>query len=219
MIMSRPTNFGPRLTPAGVFWIGYLLVLLAASLLCLREAAAADIPQGALKHRTELIRNARAVWGLDAPVATFAAQIHQESTWRENVTAQDNGRGLAQFMDATASWLVKRYPALGQTDPYNPAWAMRAMVQYDRYLYDSVRGADTCQRMGAALKGYNAGVGYVLKAQAKSPQPDVWFGVTENIATSQSAKNFEYSRLYPRWIIDRHQPRYVAAGFGQGVCA
>jgi soluble lytic murein transglycosylase-like protein len=182
-------------------------------------ACAADIPDAALRHRAELTRTARAEWGLDAPVATFAAQIHQESGWRENVTASDNGRGLAQFMDATASWLVGRYPALGSADPYNPAWAMRALTRYDRHLYDSVRGADACQRMGAALKGYNAGVGYVLRAQARSPQPEIWFGVTEHIATGQSAKNFEYSRLYPRWIIHRHQPRYVAAGFAQGVCA
>ena len=183
------------------------------------QACAADVPLAALKHRAELTRNARAVWGLDAPVATFAAQIHQESGWRENVTAQDNGRGLAQFMDPTANWLVKRYPVLGRADPYNPAWAMRAMVQYDRYLFDQVRGADTCQRMAAALKGYNAGVGYVLRAQAKSSQPEIWFGATEHIASGQSAKNFEYSRLYPRWIIYRHQPRYAASGFSQGVCA
>ena len=182
-------------------------------------ACAADVPDAALRHRAELIRTAHAEWGLDAPIATFAAQIHQESGWRESVTASDNGRGLAQFMDGTASWLVDRYPTLGRADPYNPAWAMRALVRYDRHLFDSVRGADACQQMGAALKGYNAGVGYVLRAQAKSPHPEIWFDVTEHIATGQSARNFEYSRLYPRWIIYRHQPRYVAAGFAQGVCA
>lgn len=155
-----------------------------------------------------------------ADCATFAAQIHQESTWRESITAPDDGRGLAQFMDSTAGWLVQRYPALGKADPYNPAWAMRALVRYDRHLVNQVRGADPCQRMAAALKGYNAGVGYVLRARVKSTEPGVWFGVTEHIQTGQSAKNFRsIPRRYPHWIIYKHQPRYVAAGFGKGVCA
>lgn len=193
-----------------------LLSLLLACCAC--PVPAAEVPTAALRHRADLIRTAQAEWGLNAPTSTFAAQIHQESGWRANVTAWDNGRGLAQFMDSTAGWLVKRYPALGKPDPYNPAWAMRAMVIYDRHLFRQVQGLDDCQRMAAALKGYNAGVGYVLRAQAASPQPSVWFGVTENIPTRQSSKNFEYSRRYPHLIIEKHQPRYVAAGFGKGVC-
>lgn len=179
---------------------------------------AADVPPAALRHRAELVRTSRAVWGMDAPVATFAGQIAQESGWRANVTAPDDGRGLAQFMDGTASWIAKRYPALGGPDPYNPAWAMRALVTYDLHLFKQVRGATECERMGAALKGYNAGAGYVLRAQTTSPRPEVWFGATEHIRTGQSPKNFEFSRLYPHWIIEKHQPRYVAAGFGRGVC-
>lgn len=205
------------------FWIYWckntalILILLVGGFFS--DRASADVPANALRHRATLIRTAQAEWGLGAPSATFAAQIHQESTWRESITAPDDGRGLAQFMDGTATWLVKRYPALGQADPYNPAWAIRALVRYDRHLFDQVQGVDVCQRMGAALKGYNAGVGYVLRAQTKSAEPGIWFGVTELIRTGQSAKNFEYSRLYPRWIIYKHQPRYVAAGFGKGVCA
>lgn len=183
------------------------------------QTCAAEVPANALRHRATLVRTAQAEWGLNAPVATFAAQIHQESTWRESITALDDGRGLAQFMDSTAGWLVKRYPALGKADPYNPAWSMRALVRYDRHLFGQVQGATDCERMGAALKSYNAGLGYVLRAQEVSERPTVWFGVTEHIKTGQSAKNFEYSRLYPHKIIYRHQPHYAAAGFGKGVCA
>ena len=35
-------------------------------------------PQAALQYRDDVIRNARLEWGLSAPVADFAAQLHQE---------------------------------------------------------------------------------------------------------------------------------------------
>ena len=48
--MRRPAHFRLRLTPAGVFWIGYLLALVVGGLLCFRNAAAADIPQIGRAH-------------------------------------------------------------------------------------------------------------------------------------------------------------------------
>ncbi|ECE5264246.1 lytic transglycosylase domain-containing protein, partial [Salmonella enterica] len=46
------------------------------------QARAAQPPQAALQYRDDVIRNARLEWGLSAPVADFAAQLHQESGWR-----------------------------------------------------------------------------------------------------------------------------------------
>lgn len=161
-------------------------------------------------------REAQAVFGITAPVPMMLGQIHQESGGREDVTAWDFGRGLAQFMDATARDVSRRHPELGAPDPYNPKWAIRAMVRLNSDNYRLVQGKDACERWGAALKCYNAGCGYVIKAQTASPEPGTWFGVTEYVPTRQSAKNFEYSRLYPRWVLFRHQPRYVR--FGQAVC-
>src|SRR5688572_15590130 len=51
-------------------------------LLCLACDSLAQIPPDAKRYKRDLIRNARAIWGLDAPTSTFAAQIHQESGWR-----------------------------------------------------------------------------------------------------------------------------------------
>jgi len=146
----------------------------------------------------------------------FAGQIRQESGWRPGVTAWDNGRGLAQFMDTTAAMIARTYPELGAPDPYDPRWAIRALVRYDGWLYARVKGADACQRWGAALKGYNAGLGYAQRAQRRSPRPQQWFGATEFINAGQSPKNFEYSRLYPRWILWKHQPLYL--GWGPRTC-
>ncbi len=75
------------------------LVLLAFSTLTL-----AQVPPAALKYRADLTREAHFVFGLDAPIDYLAGQIQQESGWRPGITAWDNGRGLAQFMDPTAAW-------------------------------------------------------------------------------------------------------------------
>lgn len=183
--------------------------LLAAGLTAVTLAALAD---PADPYRATLVREAQAVLGPGAPVPMFAGQIRQESSWRPGVTAPDDGRGLAQFMDATAQMVARNYPELGAPDPYNPRWAIRALVRYDSWLYLRVKGVSPCERWAAALKGYNAGLGYVQRAQTRSSQPGRWFDVTELINAGQSAKNFEYSRQYPRWILFKHQPLYAEWG-------
>lgn len=51
------------------------LCIWALLILCLWSSGATAQEQ----YRRDLTRSARLVWGLDAPVATVAAQIHQES--------------------------------------------------------------------------------------------------------------------------------------------
>lgn len=158
--MGRPI----KLTPAGVFWIGYL-VLLVMGVLLLSKADAAELPQGALKHRADLTRNARAVWGLDAPVATFASQVHQESRWRPDAVSPVGAQGIAQFMPTTADWIAQAYPALAERQPFNPSWGLRALVTYDRHLWDRVKASSECDRMAMTLSAYNGGLGWVWRDQ------------------------------------------------------
>lgn len=185
---------------------------LAALLLWAAGAACAGVPTGALQYRAVLVREAQFVYGVAAPIPMFAGQIHQESAWRADVTAWDNGRGLAQFMDGTAAQVARSYPELGAPSPYDPRWAIRAMVRFDGWIYARVQGAAPCDRWAASLKGYNAGAGYVQRAQRRSPAPDRWFGATEWVNAGQSAQNFEYSRTYPRKILLKHQLLYAAWG-------
>jgi soluble lytic murein transglycosylase-like protein len=192
------------------FLLGYL-ILMAVGLFALVNGAAIAADASA-PYRATLIREAQAVYGPDAPAPMFAGQIQQESSWRPNVTAFDNGRGLAQFMDGTTKQITALFPELGPPDPYDPRWAIRAMVRYDGWIYRRIAGGDACQKWAAVLKGYNAGPGYVLQAQAKSPNPAVWFGITEYVQTRQSPANFEYSRMYPRKILFVHQPKFAAMG-------
>ena len=216
--MSRPV----KLTPAGVFWIGYLLVLLIGGLLCMR-ATAADIPQGALKHRADLTRNARAVWGLDAPVATFAGQVHQESRWRPEAVSPVGAQGIAQFMPTTADWIAEAYPALADQQPFNPGWGLRALVTYDRHLWERIKAATPCDRMAMTLSAYNGGLGWVWRDQklaaSKGADSARWFDQVEQFNAGRHAAAFRENRGYPRLILLTFAPRYAAAGWGRGSCA
>lgn len=171
----------------------------------------AEASPTALRYRADLTREAHFVFGLNAPVQVLAAQIEQESGWRPGITAWDNGRGLAQFMDPTAEWAAKKYD-LGPPDPYNPKWAIRAMTRLDGHNLARVRGDTPCDKWGAGLIAYNIGLGRVLKAQSISGEPGRWWEATERINAGQSQQNFEVSRLYPRRIMFQRAQKYEGWG-------
>lgn len=198
--------------------------------------AGASVPENALRYRAELIRNARATWGLNAPVATFAAQIHQESRWRADAVSPVGAQGMAQFMPATARWIAEIYPSLASCAaaasepdcaankrPLNPGWALRALVIYDRYLWERIEAASPCERMAMTLSAYNGGLGWVNRdrrlAAASGANRLVWFDHIERFNAGRSAAAFRENRGYPQVILRTFEPRYVKAGFGQGVCA
>jgi len=163
------------------------------------------------------------VWGIDAPVAVFAAQIHQESAWREAARSPVGAQGMAQFMPATADWIAKAYPAeLGANQPFNPSWALRALVTYDRWLWERIQAADACHRMAFVLSSYNGGLGWVQRdrkaAADKGLEPGEWWASVETVNAGRSAANWRENRGYPERILKRHTPLYAANGFGQGVC-
>ncbi|RLM31227.1 transglycosylase SLT domain-containing protein [Brenneria salicis] len=199
-----------------------LLSLLLSA--CHTTPVLADIPTDARRYQSELTRNARTVWGLDAPVATFAAQIHQESTWKTNARSPVGAVGLAQFMPATSKWIAGIYPTeLGANQPYNPAWAMRALVRYNLWHWQRVSAtASDCDRMAFTLSAYNGGLGWVqrdrkLAATGGLDNSRYWDQV-ERVNAGRSAANFRENRGYPDRIIHRWQPLYVDAGWGLGVC-
>lgn len=194
-----------------VLWVTLSVVL----------AQAAEIPQRAHKHRALLIREARAQWGMDAPVATFAAQIHQESAWHEDAVSRVGAQGLAQFMPGTARWLPRVAPETGEPLPFSPSWAIRAMVTYDRWLWRKIVAASDCDRWAMTLSAYNGGLGWVFRdqalARAAGLDPGVWSHVALHNA-GRSAANFRENRTYPVRILSKWTPIYRAAGWGTGGC-
>ncbi|GAB7500124.1 transglycosylase SLT domain-containing protein [Bilophila wadsworthia] len=189
------------------------------------HAAETTIPRAALQYRAQLTREARAVWGMEAPVAIFAAQIHTESWWRNDTVSAVGAQGLAQFMPSTARWLPTVAPETGTPAPFNPAWSLRACVTYDKWLYDRLRpmraaSLAVCDRMAFTLSGYNGGIGWVGKDRALAARtgrnPDRWFGHVSDVNAGRNKSAIKENRRYVTLIFQR-QSAYVNAGWGPGV--
>lgn len=176
----------------------------------------AQVPAASARHKLTLLRAAQTEWGLNAPVAALAAQVHQESAWNPQAVSRVGARGLAQFMPATASWWCERAgTAAADCLPHNPTWALRAMVGYDRFLFERAPAyLDRFDRYWLALRAYNGGEAHVraeaLKTGSSHPsraQIDLACGKARR-APVHCAENLDY----PRRILLQLQPRY--AGWG-----
>lgn len=219
ILRDTPTRYTPP--RAGLLRdVGrYLLILLASVVLlggmlacCGAPAHAQAIPREALQHRATLKREAQRIWGLDAPVATFAAQVHQESRWRVDARSPVGALGLAQFMPATASWIGGMDAGLATRAPLNPTWALRGLVTYDKWLFDRVKADNDCERMAFALSAYNGGLGWVYKRQRVSVEPGVCLGVTCAINPGITPANQRENERYPVLILQQHEQLYSPWG-------
>lgn len=182
------------------------------------RSAQAQAPAAAQPHRALLVRTANSIWGLGAPVAVFAAQVHQESAWKPEAVSRVGARGLGQFMPATASWWCE-LNKLSPTDcqPHNTTWALRALVGYDKYLYDRTpTHYSAYDRMWVALRGYNGGLGHWQReaavsgaAQPTRQQVDAACGKAR-----RAAVHCRENLGYPQRILVELQPRYLSWGPG-----
>ena len=198
------------------------LVAILITLACLlalfawpEQAKAQGVPEAAQRYRADLTRAARLHWGLNAPVAAFAAQIHQESGWRPEAVSRVGATGMAQFMPATAKWwcnLNGMSPL--QCQPRNPSWAMRSLVGYDKWLYDRVYGANEFDRLWAALRSYNGGLGH-WQAEARNAGSARRTAIDAACGTARRHPVHCKENLgYPRRILLTIQPRYESWGRG-----
>ncbi len=195
-----------------------VLALASAVVLAWFNPASAQVPPAAARYRADLLRAAHAQWGLDAPVATFAAQVHQESGWNPLAVSRVGAAGLAQFMPATAAWWCQR-GHLSQADcqPTNPTWALRALVGYDRYLF--VRAPErfnTRDRFWVALRAYNGGLGHwQLEAKATGLPDPSRAQVDGACGRARRAPVHCPENLgYPQRILHKLQPLYASWGIG-----
>ncbi|HGD3424767.1 TPA: transglycosylase SLT domain-containing protein [Enterobacter hormaechei] len=192
------------------------LTFLLCTIISMPFAEAKAPPRESLLWRNELIRISREIWGLNAPVADFSGQIHQESGWNTQARSPVGASGMAQFMPETARWISELYPELRDNAPYNPMWAIRALVQYDHRLWNSFQAKDNCQRMAFTLSAYNGGQGWVNKdkklATSKGFDPSVWFEHVERVNAGRSTANWRENRQYPKTILFNKASLYLQWG-------
>lgn len=189
------------------------LVLLGA--LLSGAVHAAEPPRAALKYRADLVRSARLAFGLDAPVAVMAGQVHQESAWRPDARSP-YAHGLAQFTPDTAEWISGTAADLQVVDTGNPVWALRALARYDRWLHDRVPdNGNACDRWWAVLRGYNGGLGHWRKeARLAAPATDRGAIDARCGQASRHVSHCKENLAYPRVILTRWQPLYTSWGPG-----
>lgn len=173
-----------------------------------------SIPFLAYKLRPTVIREVRYHWSMSEPTSTFHAQIHQEGRWVTDAKSPVGARGLAQFMPATSDWISKIYPKeLGSNQPLDPRWAIRAMVIYDKWLYDRI---SSDEKWEMTLSSYNGGLGNLYKDQTLTEQNGLnkrkWWGNVE-LYSKRSKGAFVENRGYPRRILKVLKPVYEMRGF------
>lgn len=183
--------------------------------------AAIRIPAASTRLRSAVIREAQRAYGLDAPAARFAAQIHQESLWNP-AAASRFAHGLAQFTPPTADWIAQAYPELRPAAPWDPHWSIRAMVRYMQHIEAELGGAGECDRWAFALSGYNGGPGWVRRdrrlAAAAGRDPQLWWDHVEH-HTGRAGWARKENRDYVRRILLHLEPAYLQAGWpGEAAC-
>ncbi len=197
---------------------GALLIAMCLVVAC-QPAQAQPIPHQAQRYRADLVRAAHSQWGLDAPIAALAAQVHQESGWNAAAISPVGARGLTQFMPATTQWWcgLQQLPA-AQCQPSNPVWALRSMAGYDKWLYDRTpQHYSHYNRLWVALRAYNGGLGHWKAEAAVASRTHRQFPTASQVdaacGTARRAKLHCAENLgYPQRILVALQPRYAAWG-------
>ena len=155
---------------------------------------------------------------MDAPTATFASQIHQESMFRADARSGAGAIGIAQFTVPTQRWIQGVYPGELAGDVRSADWGIRALVRYDRHLWERTNALDNCEQWAFTLASYNGGEGWTRKRQRLSPTPLACLYATCEINPGILPANQRENAAYPKRILLTLEPAYVAAGFGIGAC-
>ena len=167
------------------------------------------------KYKNYLVRTVNLYWGARGDVSIFAAQIRQESNWRP-FARSPHAVGLTQFTRPTARWISERYTSLSAGVPAGAdmrldwKWSIRAMVLYDRHLYERLSSGRSAALSGISvweltLRAYNGGLGWINRELAMCKILD--FACCRRFrARSSCEENLDY----PQKILFKWKPLYEA---------
>lgn len=194
--------------------------LLALVLLLVSAVAGAQVPERAYQYQRMAMQAWHSEFGLNAPTATLAGQIHQESAWRPSARSPF-AFGLAQFTAPTAEDVARWNRELAPADPGDPRWALRAQAYYMARLLARYPDADEAWLL--ALAGYNSGPGWTDRSRAVCRAdpccaPGRWAGHVEHALDPRHADwAVKENRDYVRRIVIEHGPAYERAGWGRAL--
>lgn len=178
------------------------------------------VPSIAKRYKDTLIREARYQFGINAPIATMAAQIHTESLWKHDARSWVGAEGLTQFMPETAKWIGQIDSKLKIPNPNNPEWAIRALCVYNKWHEKRVKGKTEADTWAFILCAYNGGLGWVYRDQKKAKaiglDDTIYFNSVEHVNAGRRASAFKENRNYITHIKKR-EPIYTHALWGRGV--
>jgi soluble lytic murein transglycosylase-like protein len=199
----------------------HVMKILTAILVGLAAVGSVKIPMEANRLQSTVQKSAWETFGVNAPVATLAAQIHQESYWRPKAISKAGAAGLTQFMPATAADMAKRFPACVPADVFSERWAINCRDLYMASLLRSIKVDDECARWVYALRAYNGGEKWVKRDIKLATDAGVsvhdWRAVSRFNA-GRSAANFKENTEYPVRIVERIAPVYEQQGWGPNIC-
>jgi hypothetical protein len=118
-------------THAIFIWLMILtLIITVVCIILVKQGFGADRCQSFVQEvRVQHIKQ----FGLMYPYWYSVSQLATESACRADVTAGDGGRGLAQFMPKTSTYIQG---LMGERlDPYNPSHAMRMQAFYMKRIH------------------------------------------------------------------------------------
>lgn len=224
------------------FWIRLLATIGAIVLICIGVAIAVAIgffvpypahaaepehvrvPDRSALYQLRVTRAVQYRFSDTALVSQFAAQFHQESSWRPDA-ASKVAHGLGQFTLPTANWIASICPDIGPPDRSSADWSIAATVCYMHWLMARNSGATPCDRRAFALSDYNGGMKWRQLEQAKArdagSDPSRWFlAVALFRADKRALSAWTENRDYVERILHVLEPAYRREGWqGRGVCS
>lgn len=113
------------------------------------------------------IRKWNAVYNPSIPYTWAKAQLVAESRLNTNATSPVGAMGLGQFMPDTWAQMTKELK-LGNVSAYASSYNIQAHAYYMAYLRSQFKAKrPEYDKHSLALASYNAGIGNIVKAQAK----------------------------------------------------
>ena len=190
------------------------LLLVTAILIFVNAVRANTIPALAYKLKPQLIREVRFWWSVDYQPTIFFGQIHQESIWNPQAISPVGAMGLTQYMPKTWDWITNLYPKeFKDSDCYDPKYAIRGMIIYDKWLIDRI---DSDEKEPMMLSSYNGGLGNLCKDRKLTEHyggdPDRWWFNVE-LYSHRHPSAFRENRTYVDRIVNKWIPLYRKEGF------